>query len=502
MRQRNFPLYLKIVITFFCFVSLVIETNAMVTDTAFIKTYGGINSEVFKDIVQVGDSGFILAGYTNSYGNGSNSVYVVRVKKDGTHIWSKTVGGPGTDFANSMSKDTSGNIFIAGTTNSYGAGGYDGYLIKMDTAGTISWEKTFGGVDWDFLNSVKVMPDQSILLAGESYSFSGGGSDAWVLHLNTNGDTTWTRNYGNSGNDAFKGIELSATAIYLTGYSDSTDASRKDGLLVKLDYDGNLIYQLQKNNEGNDFLNGSLILPNSNLLIYGSTTAIDSTQSDYWIEELDTNGVSQWVQNSYLPQNDYFNKIISISNNRLLAVGQLDPSGFGRSSMFALVTNAFGFYYDSHSFGGTNDEEGSSVIRTVDGGLAFVGFTTSYGVANKDAMLVLLRSDTSVTPNLVYNNVTYFETLSPIGVMELNSQSDISVFPNPALSSIYIQSKENKAIGRIELTDLIGKILIESSDRNLGLKKLDVTTITETGVYLLKIFSSGEWLVRRIEIIR
>ena len=296
--------------------------NMMAADTAFIRTYGGINFEEFRDIVQTPDSGFMMAGITNGYGQGSNAIYVVKTTKDGTHMWSRALGGAAADLAYSISADASGNYYIAGTSSSGGNGGYDGYLVCLNVSGDVQWEKYYGGSDWDFIYSVKVMPDQSILLAGESYTFSDGGSDAWVLHLNSVGDTLWTKHFGDTGNDAFKDINVGATAIFLAGYVDSTDANGHDGFLVKLDYDGNEIWNQRYSNLGKDILNGSVFVPSGNIIIYGATAPFDSVKNDIWVELIDTNGVSIWQNNSGSSEDDYANKIIPIRNNDMVIVGQ------------------------------------------------------------------------------------------------------------------------------------------------------------------------------------
>ena len=477
-------------------------SQAMVADTAFIKTFGGINFEEFHDIIQLPDSGFMMTGVTNGYGSGSNAIYIVRADKNGNHVWSKALGGSGAEIGNSIAGNSTGLYYIAGTTSSYGNGGYDGYLICIDSAGTVQWEKTFGGSDWDFLNAVKVMPDQSILLAGESYSFSDGGSDAWVLHLNSSGDTTWTRHYGSNGNDAFKGIELSSTAIYLAGYVDSTDSNGQDGFLVKLDLQGNFISQQRYNNLGRDQLNGCFMNASGNIIIYGSTTPFDSTNNGFWVQEIDTIGNSIWVQNGVGTENQYFNKVLAIRNNELVCIGQKNPSGFGRSSMFTMKLTAGGSYLDSHSFGGGNEEEGFSGVRTMEGGIAFVGYTTSYGVANKDAMLVRLRYDSTVTPNLFYSTTLYIENLSPIAVFEIKINSELNISPNPATAFITIESKSGIKIDEVFLYSPSGKLIDTEQKSFIGKSRLELSRLQEAGVYFLKVRTGREWHSGKVIIVQ
>ncbi|MBK7430616.1 MAG: T9SS type A sorting domain-containing protein [Bacteroidetes bacterium] len=457
--------------------------NMMAADTAFIRTYGGINFEEFRDIVQTPDSGFMMAGITNGYGQGSNAIYVVKTTKDGTHMWSRALGGAAADLAYSISADASGNYYIAGTSSSGGNGGYDGYLVCLNVSGDVQWEKYYGGSDWDFIYSVKVMPDQSILLAGESYTFSDGGSDAWVLHLNSVGDTLWTKHFGDTGNDAFKDINVGATAIFLAGYVDSTDANGHDGFLVKLDYDGNEIWNQRYSNLGKDILNGSVFVPSGNIIIYGATAPFDSVKNDIWVELIDTNGVSIWQNNSGSSEDDYANKIIPIRNNDMVIVGQKDPSGLGRKCMYLARYDETGFQQGPQSLGGVNDEEGYSGVRTMEGGIAFVGYTTSYGVANKDAMLVYLRYDSTIT-TLDYDIVIYIEQLSPIGIDEISTDSDIFLFPNPASDKVTINSGFDKEVSTLMIYDYSGRQLHVQLDNQ---SKTFSTNGLSSGIYLLKI---------------
>ena len=459
----------------------------LTADTAFIRTYGGVNFEEFRDIVQTPDSGFMMAGITNGYGQGSNAIYVVKTTKNGTHVWSKAIGGVAADLAYSISADQSGKYYIAGTSSSGGNGGYDGYLVCLDITGTILWEKYYGGIDWDFLNSVAVLPDESILLAGESYSFSSGGSDAWVLHLNNVGDTLWTKHFGSTGNDAFKNINIGPTAIYLSGYVDSTDLAGKDGYLVKLDFSGSEYWEQRHDNLGRDELNGSVFEPGGNIIIYGSTAVFDSTKNDIWVEKIDTNGVSMWLFNSGEIEDDYANKVIPIRNNDLVIVGEKNPSGFGNKSLFTALLDGGGWQKDSHSFGGPNDEEGYSGVRTIEGGIAFVGYTTSYGVANKDAMLIYLRNDSTITGNLIYNTNIFIETLSPIGINEFSKSNIISIFPNPATAQITIQTIGSEKISSITLYNFIEQNVYFQEPKSFSDSKVISTSELPKGVYLLKV---------------
>ena len=153
-------------------------------DTARVRTFGGPGSEFGYDLQLTPDSGFIIAGTTNEYGAGNVSIYLVRTNNLGNHIWSKVLGGSQIDVARGVRNTYDSGYAISGFTNSSGHGGYDGYFIKTDSLGNELFEKTYGGSDWDFFYGIIDMPDSGYLLFGQTYSFTNGGADGYIVRIN------------------------------------------------------------------------------------------------------------------------------------------------------------------------------------------------------------------------------------------------------------------------------------------------------------------------------
>src|SRR2546427_10709040 len=103
------------------------------------------------------------------------------------NLWARTYGGAQTEDARSAKQTSDGGFIVAGTTNSFGAGGFDMWVVRLDSLGHVVWQRTYGGTGNDFALSVDQTPDGGFIVAGNTASFGAGSYDAWVLRLDAMG---------------------------------------------------------------------------------------------------------------------------------------------------------------------------------------------------------------------------------------------------------------------------------------------------------------------------
>ena len=132
------------------------------------KTFGGSGRDIGNSVQQTSDGGYIIAGTTDSFGAGQDDVYLIKTNADGNKLWSKTFGGSDSDYANSVQQTTDGGYIIAGSTYQFGRGN-DVYLIKTDALGNELWSKTFHCVE-DFGRSVQQTTDGGYIITGIKFS--------------------------------------------------------------------------------------------------------------------------------------------------------------------------------------------------------------------------------------------------------------------------------------------------------------------------------------------
>jgi hypothetical protein len=206
------------------------------------KSFGGSEGDLGRAVQQTNDSGYIITGMTNSYGAGGGDIWLIKTDANGNKLWDKTFGGSANDEGLSVKQTNDSGYIITGMTNSYGAGGGDVWLIKTDANGNKLWNKTFGGSEYDFGNSVQQTSDGGYVITGGTNSYRSGHQDVWLIKIDANGNKLWDRTFSRPDIEWGNSVQQTRDGGYVitaNALKNSYALGGYDVWLIKIDANGN-----------------------------------------------------------------------------------------------------------------------------------------------------------------------------------------------------------------------------------------------------------------------
>ncbi|MDP6737418.1 MAG: hypothetical protein QGG15_00035 [Dehalococcoidales bacterium] len=355
---------------------------------SFTKTFGGVDWDYANSVQQTTDGGYIIAGGTDSPGT-DGDVYLVKTDREGNEEWSRTFGGKENDTASSVQQTTDGGYIIAGDTNSFGAGEFDFYLVKTDREGNEEWSRAFGGVGWDYADSVQQTTDGGYIIAGGTDSFGAGEFDFYLVKTDGEGNEEWSRAFGGVGWDYADSVQQTTDGGYIiAGGTDSFGAGIYDAYLVKTDGEGNEEWSRTFGGEDNDTADSVQQTADGGYIIAGDTESFGAGNYDAYLVKTDGEGNEEWSRAFGGEETEEADSVQQTTDGGYIIAGYTISYGAGSWDAYLVKTDGEGNEEWSRAFGGESYDLASSVQQTADGGYIIAGYTESFGAGNYDAYLV------------------------------------------------------------------------------------------------------------------
>ena len=423
--QKHILRRLKNMKTPFLFLAVVLSFIFLLLEPAFAgapplqwqKTFGGSNRDRGYSVQQTTDGGFIIAGYNESYGVGLPDVYLIKTDQNGNSQWQKTFGGSHRDYGYSVQQTSDGGYIIAGSTESYGAGFSDVYLIKTDEDGNSQWQKTFGGIYSEYARSVRQTSDGGYIIAGGISPYTTHDPDIYLIKTDSNGNSQWQKTFGgiDKGEYVFSVQQTTDGGYIMAGYTDPPDTAVKaDVYLIKTDPNGNS--QWQKTFGGNDSDVGlsAQQTADGGYIIAGYTGSYETGGQDVYVIKTDPNGNSQWQKTFGGSDEDIALSVQLTSDGGYIIAGQTGVSYYppNYSDVYLIKTDPNGNSQWQKTVRGSSWDVGLSVQQTFDGGYIIAGYTCDDpGECYEDVFLIKLCSDGTLSADFNCNGPVYFEDL-------------------------------------------------------------------------------------------
>jgi len=377
--------------------------NALFYSTEWTQTYGGPGDESVK-AVQTKDGGFVLAGYTTSYGAGGMDAWLVKTDAHGEVEWTRTYGGLGDDSASAVIEMTDGSFVLAGSTNSSGAGGKDFWLVKTDVRGEVEWTRTYGSPKGEGTRVITQTADGGFALAGYTTSSGAGSMDAWLVKTDARGVMQWNQRYGDANAESNWAVSVIETVdkgfVLAIGSSYSGGGGYPGTWLVKIDANGNEEWTRRFTSMLLWFYAG-IQTEDGGFAFVGSC----GTEGDSQLVKTDATGNEEW-QRAYSghdsPRHYIASAIIQTEDGGFALTGQTDTYRALDAILDAWLvkTDATGRMEWIRTYGGLSGDKTSAVIEMADGSFVLAGTTASFGAGGLDAWLVKTIPPETTPPEL------------------------------------------------------------------------------------------------------
>lgn len=401
--------------------------------------FGGFGVDIGHDVVQFFDKQYAVIGSTSSFGAGGTDGYLILVDSMGQMKWHKAYGGALSDIGKSIVFNPLDSGFIfTGYSNSFGSGGYDIWIVRTDKNGNLKWQRNYGGIDWDFGNSVTLSSDGSIVVCGTLFDPDSVNKDGIVLKYDMSGTLQWAKKFGGKKDDELNCVVKTAdNNLFTVGYTKSFGEINGDNYLLKLDLNGDTIFTKRTGGSGRDFAN-EIISKADGTYIYtgGSSSYTNMIYVQSYMTCIGPTAGQIWTNNFYA-SNNTDEAYVAIADNVINPIKTYYlrnvpvPNYKMQGNLF--YSPPLGWPDIVNSFGGFEDETFYGMGSTTDGGVACVGSTYSYESHDKDVFLIKLDSNITTYQNLIgiKENATkeassiLYKNLKTLKLIQVNNSDEI-----------------------------------------------------------------------------
>jgi parallel beta-helix repeat protein len=357
------------------------------------KTYGGVETDIIESMIQSSDGGFILTGYTESSGNGSYDLWIVKTDSAGDEIWSQTYGGIDMEQGFSILELPSGDLLVTGSTSSIGAGYKDVWLLKTDATGNEIWNQTYGGADQEFGKKIILTNDGGYAILASTNGLGSGEYDIWLIKTDADGIEEWSTTYGGfSRENAYDMIQTSDGGFAILGSTTSFGDYSHDAWLIKTySNESGTDWEVKVGGAGNESGFSIIEDSNNNLVFVGLTTSTDNGVADALIAKYSLSGAEIWNKSL---GSELFEKAFSISESSL---GTYFISGYQQSldngaQIWCMDIDGSGNKRWEGVYGSVGNEIPYSAVICNDKSYVLAGIKQAVGSTEDDGLLVKLSA--------------------------------------------------------------------------------------------------------------
>lgn len=387
------------------------------------KSYATNGTDYAKTIIQTSDEGYIFAGNTNYMTFGGMDAWILKLNDNGEVGWEYTYGSNDDDIVEDIIQTSDGNYTFVGYTNSSNFGGYDVWIVQLDTSGNIMSVFIYGNYSDDLAYEIHQTADEGYIIVGATNSTpSGFGYDVMVLKLTNSLEIQWVMRYGGKGDQIGRSIaeitDGGQTMGYVVAATNNSDSDKNNYWIFRIDAMGNLVWGYEYGGSGEDIPRDIKIDKNGDIVVLGSSDSAGISSypgtNDYWLIDIDsTTGAVNWQYSYGGDKDDNGTFVIPLDNKDFLLYGYAYGFKDDYSDYWALRIDETGDVIWQKVYGGYADEIASTAddVFTSDAGFILGGTTYSCCYSPPNYWAVKIDS----AGNIVFNegnpcNATVMDT--------------------------------------------------------------------------------------------
>lgn len=363
-----------------------ISLFAQEPDTVWTKIYGGVGDDSGYELAETADKGFIVIGNTSSFGAGDLDVWLLKIDSLGNKVWEKNYGGSGRERGYSIQPTSDGDYIVGAQTNSFGRGGFDIWILKINQEGDTIWTKTYGGTSQEEIYAVRELNDKGFIILGWTTSPEIGERKPWLLKTDSSGNIIWQNTIGTE-QVMCSSLEITSDQNYLiagtvlSGYP----------WLAKVNSSGDLIWEkIIYDNYGM----GEAVIQNlEGDYILAAARFYDPNTSDIVIIRMDSSGSKIWDKTFDLSKFDQCNSLIQTNDRGYLANCVVSSGDKNNTDAELLKLSDSGEKQWTKVIAGKYQESITSIIISKENHYILCGETNSYSNGDYDLYLIKLSAE-------------------------------------------------------------------------------------------------------------
>lgn len=453
-------------------------------DIRFIRTYGNTGYDYGRDIKQDTDSGYVVTGSSTSFGADNAEAYLLKLNKYGDFLWSYNYGGSGSDWGQGLVVTNDSTYAIGGYTNSFGAGGFDFYLIRIASEGSPIWEKTYGGANWDQAFGLIQLPDSGFVLAGESYSFNGGIRSGYIVRTDKMGEMMWETVIEEPVESFFRDLAFDGDSLVFCGGIGDGGIETFDAYVYKCGLDGGFGWDKQIGREYNDYFEAIYAVGGYYSFGGGRGYNFPTEDMNLWMYRLDDSGV-EILDTIYVNESTNFDVIHDIAirdfDQDYYFVGETRSYGYlldGKSDIFTGKMNVALEHFATNIYGEAGDDVGQAMDKTRDLGVVFLADTKFFSTGGNNIMVIKLNR--FWTYPVMFDEINLNDITNSLPeIQEIDAER---IYPNPFSSVIHLPLIPESSFtihsleGKLLRSNLLDQQLIDLSELRNGIYILTLST--------------------------